>query len=91
MLKHVRCYQENGNWYMTLKYEFEDENGKHRITIPKMDFPKELTKDPKKSLAFEVNSVLNTHQASIMDPLTNEVIVDDILEVISKRGKIMHS
>lgn len=28
MLKHVHCYQENGNWYMSLKYEFEDENGK---------------------------------------------------------------
>ena len=76
---------------MPLKYEFEDENGKHRITIPKMDFPKELTKDPKKSLVFEVNSVLNTHQASIKDPLTNEVIVDDILEVIGRRGGIMHS
>ena len=47
------------------------------ITIPKMDFPKELTKDPKKSLVFEVNAVLNTHQASITDPLTNEVITDD--------------
>ena len=91
MLKYVYCYQENGNWYMSLKYEFEDENGKHRITIPKMDFPKELTKDPKKSLVFEVNAVLNTHKASIMDPLTNEVITDDILEVISRRGEIMHS
>ena len=91
MLKHVICYQENGNWSISFKYEFQDETGKHRITIPKMDFPKELTKDPKKSLVFEVNSVLNTHQASIMDPLTNEIIVDDILEVISRRGEIMHS
>lgn len=49
MLKHVHCYQENGNWYM--------------------------------SFAFEISEVLNTHQASIMDLLTNEVIVDDILEV----------
>ena len=52
MLKRVNCYQENWNWYMSLKYEFEDENGKHRIIIPKIDFPKELTKDPKKSLVF---------------------------------------
>ena len=86
MLKHVHCYQENGNWYMSLKYEFEDENGKHRITIPKMDFPKELTKDPKTSLIFKVNEVLNMHQASIMDPLTDGLIVDDFLEIISRRG-----
>lgn len=61
------------------------------IVIKKMEIGICPSKDPKKSLVFEVNSVLNTHQASIMDPLTNEVIVDDILEVISKRGKIMHS
>lgn len=90
MLEHVHCYQENGNWYMSLKYEFEDEDGMHRVTIPKMDFPKELTKDPKTSLVFRVNEVLNIHPARIMDPLTNKEIVDELLEVISLRGRIMH-
>ena len=90
MLEHVHCYQENGNWYMSLKYEFEDEDGMHRITIPKMDFPKELTKDPKTSLVFGVNEVLNIHPAHIMDPLTNEEIVDELLEIISLRGRIKH-
>ncbi len=86
MLEHVHCYQENGNWYMSLRYEFEDEDGLHRVIIPKLDFPSILTKDPKMGLAFNVKELLIAHPAPILDPLTKEEIFDDLLEVISQKG-----
>lgn len=86
MLEHVHCYQENGNWYMSLRYEFEDEDGMHRVIIPKMDFPQILTKDPKMGSVFNVNEHLNMHPAHIIDPLTNKEIVSELLEVISRKG-----
>lgn len=86
MLKDVSCYQEHGKWYMSLKYEFYDKDGKrkHSIVIPKLDFPQILSQDPKMELAFRVNEILNAHPAPIMDPTTNEMFVDDLLEVISE-------
>lgn len=86
MLDHVHCYQENGNWYMSLRYEFEDENGLHRVIIPKLDFPSNLTKDPKNGSTINVNELLISHPSRIIDPLTNKEIVSELLEIISRKG-----
>ena len=33
MLKNVSCYQEDGKWYMSLRYEYKNEDGKHTFII----------------------------------------------------------
>lgn len=86
MLTHVHCYQENEKWYMSLRYEFEDEDGLHRVTIPKLDLPLILTKDPKNGSTINVNELLNMHPARIIDPLTSKEIVSELLEIISRKG-----
>ncbi len=86
MLIHVHCYQENEKWYMSLRYEFEDEDGLHRVIIPKLDFPSNLTKDPKNGLNINVDELLISHPARIIDQLTNTEIVSELLEIISRKG-----
>lgn len=45
-LKHAEIYYLNGVPYMKLVYEYTDDKGTHKVTIPRLDFPYELTRIP---------------------------------------------
>ena len=45
-LKHAEIYYLNGIPYMKLVYEYTDDKGTHKVTIPRLDFPYELTRIP---------------------------------------------
>ena len=38
-LKSAKIYYENGNPFMKLVYTYDDEDGGHEITFPKVEFP----------------------------------------------------
>ena len=46
MLKSCTVYEEKGNHYMRLVYEYETEEGIFRRTYPKVEFPKSLYRLP---------------------------------------------
>jgi hypothetical protein len=39
LLDAVTCQDEDGTWYIELKYEYEDESGIHVRYYPKIEFP----------------------------------------------------
>lgn len=39
LLEAVTYQDENGTWYMGLKYEYEDKSGIHERYYPKVEFP----------------------------------------------------
>ena len=39
MLKKANIFREGDEWFMHLEYEYEDNRGKHLVTLPKVDFP----------------------------------------------------
>lgn len=46
-LKHAEIYYSGNMPYMKLVYEYTDNNGTHKVTIPRMDLPCELKRIPK--------------------------------------------
>lgn len=46
-LKHAEIYYSGNTPYMKLVYEYADNNGTHKVTIPCMDLPCELKQIPK--------------------------------------------
>ena len=86
MLKKADIFREGGMWFMHLEYEYEDNRGKHLVTLPKVDFPCSL-EDPnidfcngmdtlglEGSAFIEIYESLNLHKGNITNPLTNKTI-----------------
>ena len=85
MLKNVSCYQEDGKWYMSLRYEYKNEDGKHTFIIPKCDFPQALLNDPESPWTFfgvGINECLRIHPGPVIDHINKGMIVDDIMEIL---------
>ena len=86
MLKKADIFREGDGWFMHLEYEYEDNRGKHLVTLPKVDFPLSLEypnidfcdcMDPfglEKSAFIEIHENLNLHKGNVTDPLTNKTI-----------------
>lgn len=87
MLKKADIFREGDMWFMRLEYEYEDNRGKHLVTLPKVDFPCSLWYAPnvdfcncmvtfglEESASIEISESLNLHKGSVTDPLTNKTI-----------------
>ena len=84
MLKKANIFREGDEWFMHLEYEYEDNRGKHLVTLPKVDFPCSLKYTPNidlcncmvtNELAFiKISDSLNLHEDNVTDPLTNKTI-----------------
>ena len=74
-------------WFMHLEYEYEDNRGKHLVTLPKVDFPCSLWYAPdidfcngmdtlglEGSAFIEISESLNLNEGNVTDPLTNKTI-----------------
>lgn len=85
MLKKADIFREGDMWFMRLEYEYEDNRGKHLVTLPKVDFPCSLWYAPnvdfcnciatfglEESASIEISESLNLHKGSVTDPLTNK-------------------
>lgn len=87
MLKKADIFREGDEWFMHLEYEYEDNRGKHLVTLPKVDFPCSLRYTPDvdlcncmvtlglKELAYiQISESLGLHEGTVTDPLTNKTI-----------------
>ena len=87
MLKKADIFREGDMWFMHLEYEYEDNRGKHLVTLPKVDFPCSLWYAPNVDFCncmakfgiYELPSImisesLNLHEGGVTDPLTNKTI-----------------
>lgn len=87
MLKKANIFREGDEWFMHLEYEYEDNRGKHLVTLPKVDFPCSLKYTPNvdfcncmvtlglKELAYiQISESLDLHEGNVTDPLTNRTI-----------------
>ena len=84
MLKKADIFREGDMWFMRLEYEYEDNRGKHLVTLPKVDFPCSLWYAPnidfcncmvtEEFASIEISESLNLHKGSVTDPLTNKTI-----------------
>lgn len=87
MLKKADIFREGDMWFMRLEYEYEDNRGKHLVTLPKVDFPCSLWYAPsvdfcncmvtfglEESASIEISESLNLHKGNVIDPLTNKTI-----------------
>ena len=85
MLKKADIFREGGMWFMHLEYEYEDNRGKHLVTLPKVDFPYSLEYKPNVNLcdcmttfgfeasaSIDISESLNLHKGNVTDPLTNK-------------------
>ena len=83
MLKKADIFREGEEWFMHLEYEYEDNRGKHLVTLPKVDFPFSL-EDPNVNFcncmateefaSIKISDSLNLHEGNVTDPLTNRTI-----------------
>lgn len=87
MLKKADIFREGEEWFMHLEYEYEDNLGKHLVTLPKVDFPYSLKYKPnvdfcncmvtfgfEASASIDISESLNLHEGNVTNPLTNETI-----------------
>lgn len=87
MLKKADIFREGDEWFMHLEYEYEDNRGKHLVTLPKVDFPCSLNYTPnvdfcncmvtlglKEFASIKISESLNLHEGNVTDPLTNKTI-----------------
>lgn len=87
MLKKADIFREGDEWFMHLEYEYEDNRGKHLVTLPKVDFPRSLKYMPhdnfcnymatlglKELASIKISDSLNLHEDNVTDPLTNRTI-----------------
>lgn len=87
MLKKADIFREGDEWFMHLEYEYEDNRGKHLVTLPKVDFPCSLKYTPnidfcnwmvtlnlKELASIKISESLNLHEDNVTDPLTNKTI-----------------
>ena len=86
MLKKADIFREGDRWFMHLEYEYEDNRGKHLVTLPKVDFPLSLEYPNidfcdrmgpfglEKSAFIEISENLNLHNGNVTDHLTNKTI-----------------
>lgn len=65
-LKKANIYEENGNYYMRLVYEYETESGFYRRTYPKVSFPVTLLNIP----SMNIVSYIDRAYISLDDELT---------------------
>ena len=83
-LKHAEIYYLNGVPYMKLVYEYTDDKGTHKVTIPRLDFPHELTLIPNIHIRkkYKMKSMtISELKNLIMD------IPDDIPVIIHDKGE----
>ena len=86
MLKKADIFREGDEWFMHLEYEYEDNRGKHLVTLPKVDFPFSI-EDPnidfcncmdalglEEFASIKIFDRLNLHKGNVTDPLTNKTI-----------------
>lgn len=87
MLKKADIFREGNEWFMHLEYEYEEDRGKHLVTLPKVEFPCSLWYTPNidfqpcllpslddKSASIKISESLNLHEGNVTDPLTNKTI-----------------
>lgn len=87
MLKKADIFREGDEWFMHLEYEYEDNRGKHLVTLPKVDFPCSLKYPPNidfcncmakyglsELASIMISESLNLHEDNVTDPLTNKTI-----------------
>ena len=87
MLKKADIFRDGEAWFMHLEYEYEDNLGKHLLTMPKVDFPYSLKYKPninlcnymgtsgfEASASIDISESLNLHKGNVTDPLTNKTI-----------------
>ncbi len=87
MLKKANIFREGDEWFMRLEYEYEDNRGKHLVTLPKVDFPCSLKYAPNVDFchcmvklglnelaSIKISESLNLHEGDVTDPLANRTI-----------------
>lgn len=87
MLKKADIFREGDEWFMHLEYEYEDNRGKHLVTLSKVDFPCSLKYTPNVDFcncmvtlglselaSIKISESLNLHEGNVTDPLTNKTI-----------------
>ena len=95
MLKKADIFRDGDEWFMHLEYEYEDNRGKHLVTLPKVDFPYSLTYKPninlcncmttfgfEASASIDISEGLNLHEGNVTDPLTNKTINSFYTDII---------
>ena len=85
-LKHAEIYYLNGIPYMKLVYEYTDDKGTHKVTIPRLDFPYELTRIPTihtemfRTISLDSDVVLWPHTVDTKEgPVTDACYLDELI------------
>ena len=85
-LKKADVFNEDGAWFMHLEYEYEDDRGRHLVTLPKVEFPWSLQRMPQMRICccadsnyadkgyIEISAELAMREGNVTDPLTNRTI-----------------
>lgn len=94
-LKHAEIYYLKGVPYIKLVYEYIDNEGTHKVTIPRLDFPHELTRIPNihteeiygsnfhysiRSISLDSDLVLRTQTVNTKEgPVTDVCYLDELI------------
>lgn len=85
-LKKADIFREGDEWFMYLEYEYEDDKGRHSVTLPKVEFPWSLRRIPQITICchadsyhldkgcIEISGELSIREGNVTDPLTNKII-----------------
>ena len=87
MLKKADIFREGDKWFMHLEYEYEENRGKHLVTLPKVEFPCSLWYTPSvvfrpcllpsfddELASIDISENLILYEGNVTDPLTNKAI-----------------
>lgn len=87
MLKKADIFREGDEWFMHLEYEYENDRGRHLVTLPKVAFPYSLWYTPNVDFcqsmvklglldlaSIKISENLNLYEGNVTDPLTNKTI-----------------
>ena len=88
-LKHAEIYYLEGAHYIKLVYEYTDNDGTHKVTIPRLDFPYELVHIPNihtelygsiRSISLDSDLVLRPQTVNTQEgPVTDVCYVDELI------------
>ena len=88
-LKHAEIYYSEGAYYIKLVYEYTDNNGTHKVTIPRLDFPYELARIPNihtnlygsiRSISLNSDLILRPQTVNTKEgPVTDVCYLDELI------------
>ena len=101
-LKSAKIYYENGDPFMKLVYTYDDEDGGHEITFPKVEFPFPTQNIPSINhhgpfnATIDVSSIKNLfckdevyYTDKLVNPMPREMTMEEIEKTLGYPVKIV--